>query len=187
MQKNYFNMTTRLMKNLLFTLLLSIISFNALALSTDRDQPAHIAADDIELDFNTGLRTYIGNVKIDQGSLKVRADKLIATYKDGKLHKATAWGNLATFSQLPDGKTENVYGEGKQIIINQSKNTLTLLKKAALKQGGDTARGAKIIYNMTTNRLQIKGTAKTDNNNDNAKPSNPGRSRIIITPKSNQQ
>ena len=173
------------MRNLLLKLLLIGLSCNAFALSTDRDQPAHISADDIELDFNTGIRTYIGNVEIDQGSLKVRADKLIAKYKDGKLHEATAWGNLANFTQLPDGKTENVYGEGKKIIINQSKNTLTLIKKAALKQGIDTARGAEIVYNMATDRLQIKGTRKPDSNDDNAKPSKPGRSRIIIQPKSN--
>lgn len=177
------------MKNLLLNLILpSLIlislSFNTFGLSNDRDQPAHISADDIELDFNTGIRTYIGNVLITQGSLRVQADKLIAEYKDGQLHKATAWGNLANFTQRPDGKTEDVYGEGEKIIILQYKNTLKLLKKAALKQGTDTARGAKIVYNMATNRLQVKGTRASDNKNSDAEPNKTGRSKIIIQPKS---
>ena len=164
------------------SLTLFCLALNAWGLSNDRDQPAHISAEDIELDFNTGIRTYIGNVKINQGSLKVRADKLIAEYKDGKLYRATAWGNLANFTQRPDGKNEDVYGEGKKIIINQYKNTLHLIKKAALKQGADTARGAEIIYNMATDRLQIKGTRNTEKS-AGANPDKPGRSRIIIQQK----
>lgn len=173
------------MKQLLLTILLLCIPLTSFSLSTDRDQPAHISADESELDFNTGVRTFIGNVEIDQGTLRVRADKLIAIYdKNGKLQKATAWGNLANFKQRPDGKDRDVYGEGKKIIINQAKNTLTLIRKAALKQGADTARGAEIVYNMATDKLQIKGTRAPSGSDKSAKPEKPGRSRIIIQPKS---
>jgi len=146
---------------LLFTSM--FISSNAFALSTDRDQPAEIEADDIEFDFRNGTRTYIDNVYAEQGTLRIKADKLIANYKDGELVDATAWGALATFKQRPDGKPHDVQGWGKKIVVDYKKNILRLIGKAALKQGPDTARGEVIIYNMETDRLRVKGAAKIGN------------------------
>ena len=151
------------MKNLtkfavVFWMLLS--AGNALALSTDRDQPAEIEADDIEFDFKTGTRTYINNVLVVQGTLRLKADKVIAVYKDQDLDTATAWGSLARFKQRPDGKEHDVEGWAKKIIVDQKANTLTLIGRAALKQGPDTARGETIVYNMATDTLSLKGGAK---------------------------
>jgi lipopolysaccharide export system protein LptA len=130
----------------------------ALALSTDRDQPAQIVADDIEFDFNTGVRTYTGNVSIVQGTLRITADKLVAHYnKDGALENATAWGNLASFRQRPDDKDTDTIGKGREIIIDEVANTLTLITTASLTQGPNTATGAKIIYDMATDKLKIQG------------------------------
>lgn len=136
------------------------ISSPSFALSTDRDQPAEIEADDIEFDFQKGTRTYINNVLVVQGTLRLKADKVIAVYKDKDLDTATAWGKLARFKQRPDGKEHDVEGWAKQIIVNQKENTLTLIGKAALKQGTDTARGETIVYNMATDTLSLKGGAK---------------------------
>jgi len=137
-----------------------LLATQAQALSTDRDQPADIEADDIEFDFKKGIRTYNRNVIIVQGTLRIKADKLITTYVDGDLDVATAWGSLARFKQRPDGKPDDVEGWAKKIIVNQKLNTLTLVGKAALKQGADTARGETIVYNMANDTLKVKGGAK---------------------------
>ena len=50
------------LKYLLIIILGSSISSQALALKTDRDQPADIEADDIEFNFQKGTRTYLDNV-----------------------------------------------------------------------------------------------------------------------------
>jgi len=148
------------MKTLLFLpLLLIFLNAPVYALSTDRDQPAEIEADDIEFDFQKGTRTYINNVLVVQGTLRLKADKVIAVYKDKDLDTATAWGSLARFKQRPDGKEHDVEGWAKKIIVNQKANTLTLIGKAALKQGPDTARGDTIVYNMATDTLSLKGGA----------------------------
>ncbi|NNC98977.1 MAG: lipopolysaccharide transport periplasmic protein LptA [Gammaproteobacteria bacterium] len=137
-----------------------LVSTHAAALSTDRDQPAEIEADDIEFDFKKGVRTYTDNVLIVQGTLRLKADKLVAIYKDSELDNATAWGSLARFKQRPDGKQDDVEGWAQKIIVNQQQNTLTLIGKAALKQGRDTARGETIVYNMATDTLRVSGGAK---------------------------
>jgi len=135
-------------------------SMHSAALESDRDQPADIEADNIEFDFPNGTRTFINNVLVVQGTLRIKADKLIGKYKGDKVEQATAWGSLARFKQRPDGKPDDVEGWAKKIVVNQVENTLTLIGKAALKQGADIARGDTIIYNMATDKLQIKGGAQ---------------------------
>ncbi|MBT5559547.1 MAG: lipopolysaccharide transport periplasmic protein LptA [Proteobacteria bacterium] len=134
------------------------VSQSVFSLEADSDQPAQIYADDIEFDFQTGVRTYIGNVTVEQGTRYIVADKLIANYdKEGNLTTANAWGNPARFKQRPDDKDIDTIGVGDEIIINQIENTLTLLQAAELTQGVNTARGENIVYNMNTDKLSIKG------------------------------
>ncbi len=149
------------------------------ALSTDREQPATIEADEVEFDFRTGVRTYTGNVIVEQGTLRITGDKLIVKYKEEAMESATAWGNPAVFRQRPDGKDADVIGEGKKILLDQNGNTLTLITNARLTQGPDTARGDVIVYDMSTDKLRIKGAATSEKKQDGK----PGRSRVIITPR----
>ncbi len=170
---------------LLILLTSALWTIGAMALSSDRDQPAVIEADDVEFDFRTGVRTYRGNVSVVQGTLEINSDKLIVNYKDGKMQDATAWGNPARFRQRPDGKQADVIGKGKKILLNEVKNTLTLYTKASLKQGSDTAHGEIIIYDMAKDKLRVKGAASTTRakKTDKEKDKQPtGRSRIVITP-----
>ena len=144
----------------LFVALSLILSQHSLALKSDRDQPADIEADDIEFDFKKGTRIYNNNVLVVQGTLRLKADKLVGIYDGDDLDQATAWGSLARFKQRPDGKQDDVEGWAKKIVVNQKQNTLTLIGKASLKQGPNTARGETIIYNMATDTLKVQGGAK---------------------------
>ncbi len=142
---------------IIFSLLLTA---QASALSTDRDQPAEIEADDIEFNFKNGTRTYLSNVLVVQGTLRLKADKVIALYENNDLTKATAWGSLARFKQRPDGKEFDTEGWAKKIIVDQKQNTITLIGKASVKQGANTAYGETIVYNMANDTMRMKGGAK---------------------------
>lgn len=141
--------------------LLSLTAFipNGFALKSDRNQPADISSDEVDIDFNTGRRTFIGNVRFVQGTLRVKGDRIDAKFKDGKLVEAIAYGKPAAFKQRPDGKKNDVEGRGLTIVLNQKSNLLTLKKRASLKQGADVAKGTVIIYNMGNDTLQVKGNA----------------------------
>lgn len=145
--------------SLMLILAFAFIPFDsALALSTDRDQAAQIEADETEIDFKTGTRVLTNNVLVIQGTLRLKADKLVAKYdSQGQLINATANGSLARFKQRPDGEPNDVEGWGKTITIDYPKNTLTLTGQASLRQGASTARGNKIVYNMATDKLKIIG------------------------------
>lgn len=140
--------------------LLACLNLPAHALKSDRDQQAEIVADDVELDFKEGKRIFKGGVRVVQGTLRLRADKVVAKYnKKGELVNATAWGKPAKFRQRPDGKPDDVEGEGNKIFVNQLENTITLTTNAALKQGPNTARGKSIFYNMADDTMRVKGGA----------------------------
>ncbi len=150
---------------------------NSFALSSDRDQPADISSDEVDIDFETGRRTFIGNVRFVQGTLRVKGDRVDATFKDGKLVKAIAYGKPAAFKQRPDGKKDDVEGRGLTIVMNQQNNTLTLKKRASLKQGFDTINGQTIIYNMETDKLKVKGNSAISQNNKEKKSGNKPKTK----------
>lgn len=189
---------------LLLATLLSV-SGPALALSTDKNQPAVIDAAEVEFDFKTGTRTYTGNVRIEQGSLRLQADKLVVKFANEKVQTATAWGRPVKFRQRPDGKDEDIYGEGKRMVLDETKNLLTLYENALLIQGQDQMRGKEIVYDMASDKMTVKGGpppkdmpalkpieppagVKVEAPKDVATPvvkdeGSGGRSRVIIYPK----
>lgn len=194
------SLSTRLMALLLF-----LAAPAVMGLSTDKDQPASVEADEVEYDFKTGVRTYKGNVVVVQGSIRITGDKLVVKYEENELKSATAWGNLASFRQRPDGKDQDVIGKGKQIVYEQVKNSVTLIDTASLQQGADVANGDLIVYDMEQDKLKVKsltssegtGTAKqepaaagaegakttaTATEEGTAPATKPGRVRITITP-----
>ncbi|MDZ7842219.1 MAG: lipopolysaccharide transport periplasmic protein LptA [Gammaproteobacteria bacterium] len=176
---------------LITTLLLSAPA--ALALESDNSQPATIEADEVEFDFRTGTRTYKGDVVVVQGTLRITGDKLVVQYgeQEDQIESATSWGNPATFKQRPEGKDEDVYGEGNEIVLDEIENTLTLIENALMTQAGNTARGKTIVYDMTTDKMTVKGMARqqqaeTGDGEDAEPETTDGRARVTISPTEQQ-
>ncbi len=166
----------------------------AQALESDRDQPATIEADEVEFDFRNGTRTYKGDVVVVQGTLRITGDKLVIRYTEGdeQIETATSWGNPATFKQRPDGKDQDVYGEGNEIVLNEIDNTLTLIENAVMTQAGNTAKGNRIVYDMASDKMTVKGMRRrqqaggSEEAGGEAEETGDGRARVIITPEDQQ-
>lgn len=87
-------------------LLALLLSGGAQALPDDEQQPIEIEADRAELDDATGTATYSGSVRLDQGSLKVRAARLIIETDAQQVQRITAEGDRdqdlpARYEQTP--------------------------------------------------------------------------------------
>ena len=173
---------------LILTVWLVLTASAAHALSSDRSQPATIEADEVEFDFRTGKRIYKGNVVVVQGTLRITGDKLVVQYsqENEQIETATSWGDPATFKQRPDGKQHDVYGEGDEIVLNEMENTLTLIENAVMTQAGNTAKGNKIVYDMATDRMTVKGMRQQQDTGSTEAESDDGRARVIITPEEQQ-
>src|SRR5210317_1913464 len=94
----------------LFIVLALALPGSVSALSTDRDQPINLEADEAELDQTEGVSTYVGNVVVTQGSMKVESDRMVVHLEDGEIDRIEATGAPARFRQRPDGKDADVLG-----------------------------------------------------------------------------
>ncbi|EGA67093.1 lipopolysaccharide transport periplasmic protein LptA [Vibrio brasiliensis] len=139
------------------------LSSQALALSTDQEQPVYIDSDSQQLDMQSNKVTFIGDVKLKQGSININADKVIVTRdpKDGSIQEIEGYGDLATFSQLTDdGKT--LYGEAKELYYVMVDDQLTMIDQAMLSQDDSVIRGTKIRYKISSQKLIADGKDKGD-------------------------
>lgn len=163
-----------------------ILAINpAMSLDSDKNAPVAIDADSTSIDFKTGKRILTGNVIVNQGSLNIKADKIVLVYQGESLDTATAYGNPVRFKQMPEGQTEMVHGEGKKLKMQPQKDLITLINKAKITQGNNTITGKTIVYNMKTSKMTVKGQSSTRQAKDSKTPASktkPGRTRIVIEP-----
>jgi lipopolysaccharide export system protein LptA len=142
------------------------------ALPADSDQPLHIVADSSTFNYKTGANSYSGNVKIDQGSTHVTADR-VTTQSDShhKIQEAFAYGDkqLAEYNTIPKDGDEVFHAKAKVIKFFPPKSIVICEGDALVTQGQNSFHGPIIIYNTKTQIVD-------------APASKDGRSTIIIQP-----
>ena len=163
----------------LSSLLLAIIFFYtpiSLAERADRDKPIHLEADQVRIDDAQQISTFTGNVKLSQGTLLIRGDKIVVTQdKDGFKH-GTAYGNTASFRQKREGLDEYVEGYGERIEYDARAETVDFYVRARLKRELDEVLGEHIPCSAKTDIFQVNGGASTDS-------SPPKRVRAVLQPR----
>lgn len=71
----------------------------ALALTDDADKPIHITGRSAEMDRTAQTLVYHGNVRIDQGTLRVVADTMVVEYEKEQVVRIIATGAPARYQQ----------------------------------------------------------------------------------------
>ncbi len=161
--------------------ILLVISNNAFALSTDREQPLQIEADKATIDNVKGIAIYEGNVIITQGSIRINANIVTISYTQKQdIEKVVASGKPAHFKQRLD-RGDEIKAKAKQMEYNAFKNKLHLRKSAELRKvrkGKDisTSSAPRIIYDTQ------RGIIKTDRNG-----TKKGRTIVTIYPQSSSK
>lgn len=164
---------------LLCLLLVLLAPTTALAELADRDKPINLEADTVTVDDATKISTYLGNVQLTQGTLLIRADKLVVTEDASGLQHATAYGNPASFRQKREGLDEYVEGFGQRIEYDGKNDKVELFAQARMKRGQDEVRGNYISYDAKTEFFQALGGGK-----EAAAPGKErGRVHAVIQPK----
>ena len=150
------------------------------------------------MDFQTGVRTYRGNVVYQQGSIRLYADELVAHFKDGELQRAVARGNRAEFRQRPDDSDTDMVGLALRIELNQVDQILTLRDRAKVTQEANVVTGKLIVYNMVTEQVKVRSGGTKKPTSTKVQPSTgtgssdtpveteeeTARPRIVIQPRS---
>jgi lipopolysaccharide export system protein LptA len=155
-------------------LLAFLISQQASALSTDRDEAINIEADRAEADNARRVTTYYGDVIISQGTLKITGDTVTIEYDDqNRVTKLVSEGAPARFRQLPDGKSD------VPMNYQVAQASRVLLGKAVYGQGGDQVAADRIVYDSVKSQMKAESSAAAGSEGGRTS----SRVRIKIEPK----
>ena len=152
--------------------LMIVESTNVSALPSDNEQPITLQSDHAEFDRKNGTTTYSGAVVMEQGSMKIHANKVVIYGKTKSVSKIIATGKPARFQQTPTQDAKPVTATGETLEYNIDEKVLYLIKKATLQQDGSILSGPKIVYDVKQSVVRA-GEAEQDNS---------GRIRMVIPP-----
>lgn len=157
-------------------LLVCLCATQAAALPEDAEQEIHIASNSASYDRQSGVLIYTGNVQMEQGTLKMRADKITVLRTDKGLEKVIAEGKTAHYEQILNAGEAVTHAYGETIIYQADIEKLTLLKQAGLERQGNLFTGQKIVYLIKDQKIQAAGE------NPDKAPDKDGRIRMVIQP-----
>jgi lipopolysaccharide export system protein LptA len=139
------------------------VFLNAFALKEDAAEKIYIVADATLYNSSTGITTFLGHVKVDQGSTHLLADRLV-TQSDNhyKIQLLTAWGeqSLAHYWTLPTVKEKELHAYATMIKFYPLDSNVTLEHNVTLTQGENTFRGELIHYNGLSQTINVPASSE---------------------------
>ncbi len=148
------NMKNRI-RNAFIASAIFAVSLPALALKDDTQKPISIDSVKQALDMTGNTATFTEDVIVKQGSIDIRANKVVVTRPDGDSKKMIieAFGNPVTFYQLQDsGKP--IKGRGSKMRYEMDKELVTLTGNAYLEQLDSNIKGDRITYLVPTQQME---------------------------------
>ncbi len=149
------------LSKVIISVLLIQLSFSALALQSDSDQPVTIDSNTASFNNQKQISIYTGNVVTVQGSLHINSDKLVVYLKNGSVDKMVFTGKPARFRQKPGAGKDEIHGEGLTGEYYPNKNKLILIEEAVVSQGNNRSASRIITYD-SKNSLIKAGQKSSD-------------------------
>lgn len=154
---------------------------DARAEAADKGKPINYSADSGDVNYQTKVGNLSGNVVITQGTMTIRADRIVFKQNADNSVSATAHGNPLAFRQKRDGVDEYFEGFAQRAEYDGASEVLELFDRALLRRGMDEIRSNYIYYNAKTEQFRAEGRPDAES----APPdSGPGaRVRGVFQPK----
>lgn len=150
----------RLKKDLLFiaNIILCCASASSFALPDDVKEKVHIVGDTWTYNYKTGTSQFDGNVKVDQGTTHVTADRLITkSNSKHEIQEAIAYGlqDLAHYWTIPKIGDLEIHAKAKIIKFYPITSNVTLEQDVIVTQGENSFQGQLIHYNMNDQTIAV--------------------------------
>ncbi len=124
---------------------------------TDREKPVNIEADRLTVDDVKKESVFEGNVTVTQGTLLLKADKVVVKQDAGGFNYAYAYGKPAYFKQKRDGYEEYIEGQGERLEYDGKADKMQMFTNAEIRKGADEVKGDFIAYDAKTGFYQVMG------------------------------
>lgn len=168
----------KLVHHIILVAVIGSLSPSLWALASDKQQPIHISSDKAERNEKKGVTIYEGAVQMDQGTLRIKADKVVIHSVNNEIAKIIATGKPAHYQQKPSPEKQLVVAKGDTIEYMIDVEKLHLINNASLRQNdGTTMTGKRIDYNIKESLVKAQSN-KTNSKDD--------RIHMVIQPKRDQ-
>src|SRR5262245_54029694 len=155
-----------------------LASAPASAERVDRDKPVNIESDRLTADEAQKTATFEGKVVLTQGSLIIRADKIVVRQDSDGFQYGVATGSPATFRHKQDGSAGYIDGQATRIEYDSKADKVEIFKDARLRRdSSDGIRGDYIPYDAKSDRFSVKSAG------EGSESSRDNRVRATIMPK----
>ena len=146
-----------MLRQLLISCVLMLLASPAFAEKADRDKPIEIEADTVTVNDAKKVSVYTGNVIVTQGTLLIKADKLVVREDESGFQHSSSYGNPTTFKQKREGKDEYMEGSAQRIEYDGLMDKVQLYTKAWVKKGEDIVHGDYIMYDADAEYSEVIG------------------------------
>lgn len=165
----------------LFAAICALAPSPSRAEKADREKPINYSADTGDVNYQTKVGSLAGSVIITQGTLTIRADRMVFRQNPDNSMMVTAYGNPVSFRQKRDGFDEYYEGFAQRVEYDGAKEFVELFDRALLRRGQDEIRSNYISYSSATEIFKAEGRPGSTPASD----AGPGpRVRGVFQPKS---
>ena len=131
----------------------ALVPLDSRALPEDARQPIHIHSESAEMERQEGRIVYLGSVRVEQGTLRVYARRMVVDYQDGKVVRITATGAPARYRQELEDNAGQVEADASTIVYHTRDSRIDLKGNAHLLQRGNSLHGDLIRYDVVAGRV----------------------------------
>jgi len=132
---------------------------NSFAEKADRDKPVNIESDRMTADDAKKTASFEGHVILTQGTMVIRADRIVVRQDNDGFQYGTATaaaGTLARFRQKREGFNDHIEAEAERIEYDGKADKVEFFNKARLRRGsGDDVCGNYISYDSRTEFFSV--------------------------------
>lgn len=146
--------------SLLFLMLLAVPP--VAALEGDRQQQLVIEADQLEGDEQAQITRLTGDVRLQQGTLDIRADTAILYGPVKSLERVVVEGDPAKLDQELEDRDGQLHAEGDRVDYDLVNRRLELTGNAVVDQGNRRLTGNRILYDLAADRVIGEGNGEPD-------------------------
>lgn len=143
-------------------LLLLLVAPAGTALEGDRQQRLEIEADQLEGDEQAQLTRLEGDVRLSQGTLRIRADTAVLHGPVQTLERVVVEGRPATLDQELEEREGQLHAEANRIDYDLVARRLELSGNAVVDQGNRRLTGDRILYDLAADRVVGEGRGEPD-------------------------
>jgi len=112
--------------------------------------PLQIESNQLDIQHARQRAIFTGDAHLIRDEFELWSDKLVAYYEagSGRLERAEAFGHVRM-------KKLDKRGSSDKAVLDNLKQTITLIGHAEMQQEGDIVRGSTIVHDMQTDHTEV--------------------------------